>query len=38
MQFYMNGLMAIIKEWLKDDCKDSIEHIVSVIQLCIKKY
>lgn len=37
MQFFMNGLIAIINEWLKDDCKDSIEHIVSVIQLCIKK-
>ena len=38
MQFFVNGLMAIINEWLKDDCKDSIEHIVCVIQLCIKKY
>lgn len=38
MQFFLNGLMAIISEWVKDDCKDSIEHIVSVIQLCIKKY
>lgn len=38
MQFFMNGLMAIINEWLKDNCKDSIEYIVSVIQLCIKKY
>lgn len=38
MQFFMNGLIAIINEWIKDDCKDSIEHIVSVIQLCIRKY
>lgn len=38
MQFFMNGLMAIISEWLKNDCKDSMEHIVSVIQLCIKRY
>lgn len=37
MQFYINGLMAIINEWLKDDCKDSIEHIISVMQLCIKQ-
>lgn len=37
MQFYIQGLMAIISQWLKDDCKDSIEHIVSIIQLCIKK-
>lgn len=38
MQFFMNGLIAIINEWIKDDCKDSIEHIVSVIQLCIRKF
>lgn len=37
MQFYIQGLMAIISQWLKDDCKDSIEHIVSIIQFCIKK-
>ena len=37
MQFHIAGLMAIINEWLKDDCKDSIEHIVSVIRLCVKR-
>lgn len=37
MQFYISGLMAVIGEWLKDDCRDSTEHIVSVIQRCIKK-
>ena len=36
MRFFISGLMAIINEWLKDDCKDSMEHIVSVIQRCIK--
>lgn len=35
MAFYINGLMAIINEWLKDDCEESIEHIISVIRLCI---
>lgn len=35
MSFYINGLMAIIDEWLKDDCRDSIEHIISVMQVCI---
>ena len=30
MQFHISGLMAIIDEWLKDDCKDSIEHIIGV--------
>lgn len=37
IQFHISGLMAIINEWLKDDCKDSIEHIISVMQLCIKQ-
>ena len=36
MQFHISGLMAIINEWLKEDCKDSIEHIISVMQRCIK--
>ena len=35
MSFYISGLMAIIHEWLKDDCRDSIEHIISVMQICI---
>lgn len=35
MSFYISGLMAIINEWLKEDCKDSIEHIISMIQMCI---
>mgnify|MGYP002618908079 CR=1 FL=1 len=37
MQFHISGLMAIINEWLKGDCADSIEHIISVMQLCIKR-
>ncbi|MCI6067597.1 MAG: TetR family transcriptional regulator C-terminal domain-containing protein [Galactobacillus timonensis] len=35
MPFYIHGLMGIINEWLKEDCKDSVEHIISVIQICI---
>ena len=35
MLFYINGLMGIINEWLKEDCKDSVEHIISVMQICI---
>ena len=37
MAFYISGLMAIISEWLKDDCRDSIEHITSIIQHCINR-
>ena len=35
MPFYIHGLMAIIQEWLQEDCKDSVEHLVSVMRICI---
>ena len=35
MPFYIHGLMGIVNEWLKEDCRDSVEHIISVIQICI---
>ena len=38
MPFYIHGLMAIINEWLKEDCKDSVEHIISVMQICIPQH
>lgn len=37
MAFYLHGLMAIISEWLKDDCRDSIEHITAVMQKCVTR-
>ena len=36
MAFYIHGLMAIISEWLKNDCVDSIADVVNVIQQCVK--
>jgi AcrR family transcriptional regulator len=35
MAFYVRGLMAIITEWLKGDCADSIEHVITVMQQCV---
>lgn len=35
MMFYLNGITAIITEWLKDGCKKSIEEISSIIHYCI---
>ncbi len=35
MMFYLNGLMAVVDEWLKGDCKDAEEHVICVIQKCI---
>ena len=38
MPFYIHGLMAIINEWLKEDCKDSVEHIISVMRICVANH
>ena len=35
MAFYIQGIMAIITQWLKDDCKDTTEHVMKVIQDCV---
>lgn len=37
MQFYINGLMAIINEWLKDDCRDSVDNVAAIIQHCVQR-
>ena len=38
MQFYMNGLIGIVNLWLQNDCKDSVEHIIAIMQNCISHY
>ena len=35
MMFYLNGITAIVTEWLKDGCQKSIEDISSIIHICI---
>lgn len=35
MAFYIHGLIAIINQWLEQDCKAPIEHIITVMQQCI---
>lgn len=35
MEFYIHGLMAIIYEWLKNDCSDSIEDIINIMCDCV---
>lgn len=37
MPFYLNGLMGILREWLKDDCRDGIDYVASLIQRCIRR-
>ncbi len=34
--FYLHGILAIIEEWLKTDCRDSIETITAIILQCAK--
>ena len=35
MMFYLNGITAITKEWLKDGCRKSIEDVSTIIRYCI---
>lgn len=35
ISFYINGIMAIINEWLKEDCKDSISDVEEIIIKCV---
>ena len=35
MMFYLNGITAIITEWLKDGCQKSIEDVSAIIHICI---
>ncbi len=35
MTFYIHGLMAIVEEWLKNSCTDSVEYIIEVMQQCV---
>lgn len=35
MAFYLNGIIAIIMEWVKDDCCDTIEQITDIIIKCV---
>lgn len=37
MAFFIQGLMAIISEWLRNDCADSIAYVVDMIQRCVKR-
>lgn len=35
MAFYINGIIAIVIQWLKTDCADSIAHISAIITKCV---
>ena len=35
MMFYLNGINAVVVEWVKNGCRESIEEMCRVIQICI---
>ena len=35
MMFYLNGITAIVKEWLKDNCEKSISEVSQIIYGCV---
>lgn len=35
MMYYLNGITAIITEWLKDSCNKSVEEVSKIIRICI---
>lgn len=35
MAFYIHGLIAIITQWLKGGCTDSVDDIIALIQRCV---
>ncbi len=37
MSFYLNGIAAVIEEWLQTDCTDSVEDMVKMIEYCVPK-
>lgn len=34
--YYIEGIMAIIKEWLNEDCTDDVEWIAEIIESCVR--
>lgn len=34
--YYIEGIMAIIKEWLRNDCADEVEMIAQIIEKCVR--
>lgn len=37
MSFYINGLIAIVNEWLREDCTLPVEQVVSIMQTCVRR-
>ncbi|MDE5769028.1 MAG: TetR/AcrR family transcriptional regulator [Oscillospiraceae bacterium] len=35
IKFYISGIMAIVTEWIENDCRESIEQIINIMKKCI---
>ena len=35
MMYYLNGISAIVREWLKNDCDKSIPEVSQILSICI---
>ena len=35
MMYYLNGINAIVSEWLKNSCDKSIEEVSKIVSICI---
>lgn len=35
IKYYLNGITAIVNEWLKDNCEKSIPEIIQIIETCV---
>lgn len=36
IKYYLNGIIAIINEWVKNDCNKSINEVIDIIFKCIR--
>lgn len=36
MAYYIEGIAAIVKEWLRQDCADEVEMIADIIESCVR--
>lgn len=36
INYYIHGTMAIVREWLMNDCHDSVERVAGIIENCVR--
>ena len=36
MAYYVEGIAAIVKEWLRRDCEDDVEMVAGIIEACVR--